>query len=122
MLEVMPALLLRVSFKNSETVKTATLAFCTIQYYFITIICTKSRFLTLPNLQSLGKTQMGVFPDFRTYDQFFINKNCRNSKINHDIDIKLRPVTKFNKRNTVTSKKRLVMTSCHQIMTSLSFF
>ena len=101
----MPPLLLRVSFKNSETVKTATLAFRTIHYYFITIICTKSRFLTLPNLQSLGKTQMGVFPNFRIYDQFFITKNCRNSKINHDIDIKLRPVTKFNKRNNNVKKK-----------------
>ena len=35
--------------------------------------------------------------------------------------MKLGPVTKLDKRNKTTSKK-LTMTSCQQIVTSLSFF
>ena len=36
--------------------------------------------------------------------------------------MKLGPVTKLDKRNTATSKKNLMMTSCRQIVTSWSFF
>ena len=58
--------------------------------------------LTLPCLQTLGKTQRMVFPDFWS---FFINKNCHNSKISTGIGMKLGPVTKLDKRNTKTIKK-----------------
>ena len=37
--------------------------------------------------------------------QSFVNKNCHNSRTSHDIDIKLKPVTKIHKRNTKSSKK-----------------
>ena len=37
------------------------------------------------------------------------------------IDMKLGPVTKLYKRNKATSKK-LMVTSCRKIVTSLSFF
>ena len=37
------------------------------------------------------------------------------------MDMELGPVTKLNKRNKATSKK-LMMTSCQKIVTSLSFF
>ena len=37
------------------------------------------------------------------------------------MDMKLEPVTKFDKKNTAISKK-LTMTSCQQILMSLLFF
>ena len=47
-------------------------------------------------------------------------------RTNNDIDMKLRPVTKFNKRNTATSKKsndKIISASCDviafQFMTNL---
>ena len=36
--------------------------------------------------------------------------------------MKLGPATKLYKRNKATSKKKLTMTSCQKIVTSLSFF
>ena len=60
-------------------------------------------FLTCHNLQILGKTETGV---------------PRNS---HDIDKKLGPVNKIDKRNTETSKN-LTMRSCWQVVTLLPAF
>ena len=37
--------------------------------------------------------------------QSLIRESCHNSKASNDIDIKLGPVTKLDKRNTETSKK-----------------
>ena len=37
--------------------------------------------------------------------QFFINQNCHNFTASHDIDMKLKAVTKFDKRNNATLKK-----------------
>ena len=51
---------------------------------------------------------------------FFLN--CYNSRTSADIDMKLGPVTKPDKRNKTTSKKKWTMTSCRKIVTSLSFF
>ena len=74
--------------------------------------------LSHPSFQALGKTQMVVFP---ISGQSLIKKNCHNSRTSDDIDIKLGPGTKFDSRNKTTSKK-LAMTSCLQIVTSLLFF
>ena len=43
--------------------------------------------------------------DFRISGQSLIKKNCYNSKTSDDIDIKLGPVTKFDKGNKSTSRK-----------------
>ena len=48
-------------------------------------------------------------------------KNCPNSRTINDIDMKIGPITKIDKRNTATSKN-ITMTSSRQILTSLSFF
>ena len=37
--------------------------------------------------------------------QFFINQNCHNFTASYDIDMKLKAVTKFDKRNNATLKK-----------------
>ena len=74
--------------------------------------------LTCSILQILGKTQTGYFrfPDFQ-----IIKVNCQNSRTSDDIDMKLGPVTKPDKRNKTTSKN-LTMTSCRKTVMSLSFF
>ena len=43
--------------------------------------------------------------NFRISDQFLIKENCHNSRTSDDIDMKLGPVTKRDKRNKTTSKK-----------------
>ena len=72
--------------------------------------------LTRHSLQILGKTS-----DFRISGQSLMKENCHNSRISNDIDMKLGPVTKFNKRNKTTSKNS-TMSSSQQIEMSLSFF
>ena len=78
-------------------------------------------FLNRPGLQMLGKTQNSeVFPIFG----FMVNPFCRktilesqNSTTSNDIDMKLEPVTKLDKRNT-TALKNPNMTPCRQFITS----
>ena len=55
--------------------------------------------LTCPSLQILDKSQTGVFPIY------LVKENCHNSRTSSDIDMKLGPVTKLDKRDTATSKK-----------------
>ena len=50
-----------------------------------------------------------------------MKENYHKCRTSDDTDIKLEPLTKLNKRNKATSKN-LTMTSCQQIVTSLSFF
>ena len=45
---------------------------------------------------------MGSISDFWIS---LIKENCHNSRVNDDIDMNLRPVTKFDKKNKTTSKK-----------------
>ena len=69
----------------------------------------------------IGLNLDGGISDFQISSQSLIKKNCYNSRISNDIDIKLGPVIKLNKKNTVTLKK-LTMMSCQQIVMSLLFF
>ena len=50
-----------------------------------------------------------------------MKENYHNSRSIDEIDMKFGSVTTRNKRNKVTSKKKLTMRSCQQIVTSLSF-
>ena len=79
-----------ISFNNSKTVKAGTLEFCSIQLNSVRDIHAK---FGISSLQILGKTQTGVFP---------ISGNSRTSD---DMDMKLRPLTRLDKRNKTTSKK-----------------
>ena len=74
--------------------------------------------ITCPSLQILGKTQTGVFP---ISGEYLIKENCYNSRTSDDIDMKLGPVTKLDKRNKTTSKN-LTLMSCRENVTSLLFF
>ena len=51
-----------------------------------------------------------------------MNKNDHNSRISHDIDMKLATVAKLDKRNTSTSKNfddEGMSANCDQVMTDL---
>ena len=60
-------------------------------------------FLTRPSLQILSKT--GDISNFQISGQFLIKRNCHNSWTSDDIDMKLGPVTKIDKRNKSTFQK-----------------
>ena len=67
---------------------------------------------------------MGVFPISKFLGnpyKGFIEENCHNPRTNNDIDVKLSPVTKLEKKKTAISKKSDdgVISG---FMTSLSFF
>ena len=61
----------------------------------------------MSNLVSLTPPQNsgGGISDFLISGQSFIKENCQNSRINNDIDMKPRPVTKLDERNMETSNK-----------------
>ena len=69
----------------------------------------------------IGQNSDRGISDFGISGQSLITENCHNSRTSDDIDMKLGPVTKPDKRDKATSKK-LTMTSCQKIVTSLSFF
>ena len=86
-------------------VQAITLVLCNIQYHAITDI--HAKFGTPNSHQSLniGQKSDGDISDFWISGQSLINKNCHNSRTSTDIDMKLGPVSKIDKRNTTTSKK-----------------
>ena len=84
-------------------------------------ICAKFGIPNLPESPELGKTQTGGIVNFQNSAEFLITENCQNSRTSDDIDMKLGPVTKLDKRNK-TASKQLTMTSCQKIVTSLLFF
>ena len=88
------------NLNNSKTVKSVTLAFCSIQKLLIRDIHTN---LGIPNLSQspdIGKNSDGSISDFWISGQFLIS-----SKTSDDIDMKLGSVTKIDKRKTKTTKK-----------------
>ena len=87
------------SLNNSETVQAVTLAFCSFQQIFIRDICAKFGIPNLPHSSDIGQSSDGGISNFRMSGQSLINENCHNSRTSHDIDMKLGPVTKLNKRN-----------------------
>ena len=44
----------------------------------------------------------GAISYFRSFDQSLIKENCHNSRTSDEIDMKLGPVTKLDKRNKKT--------------------
>ena len=60
--------------------------------------------VTRPSLQILGKTQKGI-SDFQISGQSLIKENFHNCRTSDDIDMKLVPVAKLDKRNKTASKK-----------------
>ena len=78
----------------------------------------KLKILTLEK-RTWDKIQTGI-SNFQISDKSLINKNCHNLRTSNNIGIKLGSVTELDKENKTASKK-LMVTSCWQILTS-SFF
>ena len=78
-------------------------------------------FQMLPSFSKKIHVQNKVFLISGFLVKSLVNKNYHNPRISNTIDINLGPVTKLDKKNTTTSKKLMLM-SCQQIMTFLSFF
>ena len=92
-----------------------------LSIHFIRHIRAKFGILNSAQAPDIGQNSDGGITDFQISDQSFKKENCHNSRTSNDIDIKLGPVTKLDKRKTATSKT-FVITSCQQIVPSLSFF
>ena len=75
----------------------------------------------LPQTLDFGQNSDTGISDFQIFGQSSVNENYHNSRTSHGIDMKVGPVTKLDKRRTATSRK-WAMTSCKQIVMSLSFF
>ena len=86
-------------------VKAVTLVFCSIQQNFIREIRAKFGIPNLPQSPDIGQNLDGGISDFQISGQSLIKENCHNSRTSDDIDMKLGPVTKLDKRNKITSKK-----------------
>ena len=74
----------------------------------------------LPQSSDIGQKSEAGISDFRISCKFLAKANCHDSRTMDDIDMKLGPVTKLYKRYKIMSKKKLTITSCRQIVTSLS--
>ena len=68
------------SLNNTETVKAATIAFCSIQEHFIRDIRIKLFIPYSPQSLDIGQNSDRDIPDFRISCQSFIKKNCQNSR------------------------------------------
>ena len=102
------------SFNNLERKKTVTLAFSTkVSNFWLETLVLNFAFAKLPQSPYTRPNSDEVTSNFRL--------SGHNSKTSKEIDVKLGPVTKLDKRNMETSKN-LSMTSCQQIVTSFLSF
>ena len=109
------------SLNNSKTVKAVTLEFCSIQQHSIGEIRAKFSVYNSPQSPDIEQNSDRGISDFRISGQSLMKENCHNSRTSDDIDLKLGPVTKLDKRKKTTSKN-VMMTSCRKIVMSFSFF
>ena len=86
-------------------VKAVKLKFCSIHLTSIRDIHAKFGVHNSPQSPDIGQNSDGGISDFRISGQSLIKENCHNSRTSDDIDMKLLPVTKLDKRNRTTSKK-----------------
>ena len=83
-------------------VKAVTLGFWVT---FYREVCAKFVIPNSPQSPVIGQNSDGRIFDFHISGQSLINKNCRNSRTSHGVDMKLGPVTKLDKRNWAKSEK-----------------
>ena len=67
------------SLNNSETVKAATLAFCSIQLNLIRDVRPKFNIPYSLHSPDIGQNSDGYVSDFRISGEFLIKRNCHNS-------------------------------------------
>ena len=73
--------------------------------------------VTSSSLKILPKTQTGVYSIFGILVNHLFIVNSRNSRTSDGTDVKLRALTKPEKRDKIKSKKKFMMTSRKQIVT-----
>ena len=88
---------------------------------YFTDVLAKFGIPNLPQSPDIGQTLDEGISDFGIFGQSLIKGNCHNPRTSDDIDMKLRPETKLDKRNKKTSKN-LTTTSGQKIVILLSFF
>ena len=76
---------------------------------------------SLTQSPGIGQFKDGDISDLWICGQSVKKENCHNSRTSEDIDMKLGPVTKIDRKNKNPSKKIDDML-CQQIMVSLSVF
>ena len=76
-----------------------------VTFYYIKDICFKFSICNLPQSADIGRNWDWGISDFRISGQSFIKENWHNSRTRNDIDMKLGPATKLEKRNKTMSKK-----------------
>ena len=59
----------------------------------------------MPQSPNIRQVSDGVISNLQISSQPIIEENCHNSRTSNDIDVKLGPVTKLEKKNTAISKK-----------------
>ena len=96
---------------------------CILQHsvHFIRDVRAKFDIPYSPKSPDIGQNSDGVFPISRISGQSLIKGNYNNSRTSHDIDMKLGPVTKLDKRNKTTLKK-FAYDIMLENLTSLPFF
>ena len=82
-----------------------TLALYSIYYHFIRNIRAKFCVPNLPQSPDIMQNTNECIYDFLISGHSLIKLNCYNSRTSDDIDMKLGPVTKLDKRKKATSKK-----------------
>ena len=60
----------------------------------------------MPQSPDIGQNSDRGISNFRISGQSFIKENCHNSGTSDDINMKLEPPTKHDKRNKATSKNK----------------
>ena len=111
-------------FNDSETVTAITLAFCRIKKFFIGNIRVKIGIPKSLLFPDIGQKWEGGTSDFQISVQSIIKKNFHNFRISNDIDMRLEPVTKLDRRNKTTSKKsdnNIMSINCGVIVTYLIY-
>ena len=68
-------------------------------------MCAKFGTPNLPQSTDIVKNSNGGISNFWIYGQSLINANFHDTRSIYDIDVKLGPVTKLEKKNKTTSKQ-----------------
>ena len=96
------------SWKSSdkiEKVKAVTLLSCRIQQHFIRDVPANFGILYSPQSSVTGQNSDRGISDFQISGQSLIKQNGHNSRASDDIDMKLGPVTKIDKKSKQRQKK-----------------
>ena len=75
---------------------------------FIRDILDKFSIPNLPKSPDIGQNSDGGISDFQISGQLFIEENWHNSRTGNDIDVKLGPVTKLEKKTWQYQKSLMI--------------